>query len=1082
MVIAINRGEVRRVEDVPGAKPIEPRLVVDSIVSNGRRLSSLTLLHSLWANISRDNWSINKILFGGRDGKLVDFNQVLCDETSWRSEKLCAVAALMMTANPTVQRLSKGRFDPELRGKITTTITRPVKINEGDLTVADLEWNGEKVAFYRYITEFLNEGFSQSPEFAFAVCSTKKRKGDPEVGHGLGFEVFPTFFPKFSQLLNLKFRLGGNVSTSQERALVSKIERIPDLRETLEALNVRHRKHVYGKYKRVEAIIEEYDISVGRLIEQLIQYRLDASPNGYAEGTWTLSLASLVNQVVQLAEATGYRKILNDTELSIELAFLSQKDDKTTQALIALEQQGNETIDFRILSGGQEAVQARLSFDPEISGVFRQYRFLGEKFGLAIDPKETLMMREITGNKDAYVIPIEAIRRNPKGYWELQRDLVIKIATDLEQEKAINLNILRDARNKSEIFKLLLKQSDWLWLLTIPEVQKRLIDVLPYTGVPPYVVLNNRAVPLWNEQQQSKIFQAIEEGRVQIVNQLPVFNYIGVADETTEKRRYEVWPTIPAEVVRRGREDGAIIYVDHATARQFLGGWNPKGIPLSSRYYAVYSPEERRLYAPMDVDMLKFGGKKSGGKLTNEVASDFNLGYQAGLHASTVLGRSMSGIDWAYIAKDTDPKIKKNPGIASHDPSCLVHILEAWDPTNIRRHTDNLITNLTGLSRMRSIGFIPEVFLDKNNTVTAWKYIDVLGGQIDYSEAGGGVTVNKRKYNVIRFPINQRAFPDNEPLAAWHGIRTVEDLFYSTDPAIILPEGLLVDYSHLDVPSAVREGYIQLRGNLQRVASHLQKIIEQLNPGEKSVKIPDLKRELKSFAREAANHDLYAFLTLFSGDEIEDQSLRLVDPERMMYGLELSLFYPHLHELRRHKDIWKEILLSVKTGQRQSDETNLEFLAREILGVEGTEVIIRDALREEFIHNPVEIGRKLCAWNRYKARVVQPGPIRHEDRDWLILDIDGVGKFATRYAFYEFDKFLRRISMGENVFDEAAINHWDDAEQIIIDHFRRRELETAVVAARSIRNKLDQRSGHQFDTVRNRQVHALADWLISQNF
>lgn len=918
----------------------------------------------------------------------------------------CAVGALICTLDSRVQSLNPQGFDSDLKRNLRKSIVLASKKIQGDVR--------QKQLAQKAVQTMLNSGFLMNASKTFTYC----QDGSPQRVEG--FEVFSSLFPSFYSLLN------SPIDTNRVRTNASII--FGSRWENAYKITARYR----GDSK---------SHTVAEWMDQALQARD------------RISLPELVRSIVRLVGTSGNRELLNLPEVQNELRLLANNNSEVVNLLDQMRrnpviQRNEQKKPARPVFSYKERGKNEKKQIPFLKG-FPDVR--GREYGFRIDEELTHMMRELTHDEQAIVLPIEEIRRNPKGFYEYQKALVNTIEAHLTQNgtEIDPRDLLRRIREgkinaSQELASLLIDNTTWQWKLLYPQIQNEFFKRLPYSGLPPYAIENGVPVPIWKAQKDSKL-----------VNQLQFFNY--VVRHSSGHR--DVDATIPGLYLQHVHQKGGIAFIDHAVARFLYAGWelNP---PITQAEYSSRTEDETQRYPRLDVDMLILGKDVSPGRIAVDVALQWNSAYhQSDIHGGPIQGSSMNGVTWAYVAKPTVAEIMNHPKRASQDPSCMIHALKAWRPGEMREAT-KLVEVLLGLSRFRSIGFVADIIHTHNRTVVALRPVDIFGGLVEYAElSGGGVLFEhngeKSKRNGIGFFSMDKAFPRNQSISVWHILRTVEDIMHSTHPGVFLREGLVAQ-STQHPQYAVSEGAFQMREKVMQIAQDFQTIVAKSDP---HVTRPDLLHELTTTANELIDKNPYEFLVLCSGEELE-YNPDLLDEERGIYGIELRRLYPHLNVFAENKEQWVELLRKVKENKRMENETALHFLARTILEMEGGRAKIEASIEHELFHNPNLIG----------PRLFQIGEL--DGRDWGVLNID-LGSLIALQGEKIWTLLMLQIKKGGvTSLDELQSRMFFSLDGSLIDRDR------TAKRKRKMLSDIYEDNKH----FKERQINALSDWLLAQNF
>lgn len=783
-----------------------------------------------------------------------------------------------------------------------------------------------------------------------------------------------------------------------------------------------------------------------------------------------------------------------DTQLAIEFAFILQFSNETKKNLIELSKTHKTlNIDLSLSKErvGEQITRLLNGLPPSPVQEEKIVESLPspEYYGMNINIPETELMRNYFGKKEALVVSPEQIRKNPTKFYEYQRDLVLTIARNMnicidptsneypvpvphgydDPEDKLKLKIKSFRRIES----ILKDTSDWAWLLLYPQVQEEFLKHLPYTRVPPYVLIGHSAVPLYDVEKREQVMETIDLEPNRLINELPFLNNIAIK---VGKNGWKFEPshslTIIGNFISEVLKNGGIPYIDHGIARWILGDWG-ETFNLDPSSYSLYSWSDANISPKVDVDMLILGIKNLVAPIASKIVKRINSNFGASrrtIISGLMLGRSMGKIIYTYLTKQTDENkphhrfIQQNSYLAAHDKACFMQGLEARQAGENPSDTRLLIESIIGFSRLRSFGLIPEELHDvKGRIGYAVKAVDPLGGLIDYIEAGGGITIAGLKRNIVRFADLPTAFPKDQIFSVWHMLRTVSELIYTKNGAIILPEGVSSEsYRGVNAIIAMKTGTEQLKPYLIEVTSFLNRI-RTSNINVDPIVKQDLRQELNKTARGLIEADLVKFLILCSDEKVVDEKLAIM-------GIEMSRFFPHLDIIRRERPIfWKKMIEKVRTTELAPFEKPLHFLAR--IMIETDPDILKKVATEieiEFNYNHERTWSKLQESHGEEAQkaLYEHGYVQHGG--WKYLDPDGVGKFAFEDRLWGYVLQFIKKNGGLSAADLKDIH-------LIQHHYlRTRSANSASAFSMALQDAI------QFEgrLASECQIDAFSDWLI----
>ncbi|MBI4009371.1 hypothetical protein HY357_03995, partial [Candidatus Roizmanbacteria bacterium] len=618
-------------------------------------------------------------------------------------ETLLVVAASLQGAKPSVQEYAVSRsglkpeqfpirFDEQLYRSLQAWMTR-AGVEAGKVST----WTPEKIRFYTVLRDLLvitSQDVSQTLPYLLSEFHAEDR----------GVGTLRAFFPHLAELLGQEI-----------------------------------------EYKR-----RGNKVPLHRLLLELSKREVD--------------LSRLIKETVKILHNSGRAKDLHRGGLSEELAILSSPSGKSIPTVLYEVRRDfqDDPREREYRTQARERLKQEKHPPEPINGeeVGKKWPKL-EDYGLRVDHSRTRMMQKFEGMEEAIVADIRSIREHPEKYLQYQRDLVLAIAQRLQRSGQIDLRAsipsphfsgaTAELKQREEITfraheKLLKESSDWLWLLLYPQVQKIFLQYLPFISTPPHVTIDSQAVPVWKKEEQPRIKQAIEGG-AELVNELPFLNYaFKMAEMPHEKFTYGGWRqmlTVVGDFIKLALEDGALVYLDHGTARRVASGFDPMTTSQADGFVAITQEQIYKTKPPFDVDMIVLTKEKSLGTLAKTVAEKWNSLYDSRLSYSELMGHTLQNIIFAYIAKHigrinpdgteskhADNTIIQNPARVLGHPSCLVNVLRGWQGRETAGKPDLLIESLLALSRFRSFGLVP--FLVKlpgdNYQAMAGKLVDILGG------------------------------------------------------------------------------------------------------------------------------------------------------------------------------------------------------------------------------------------------------------------------------------------------------------------------------------------------------------------
>jgi len=778
-----------------------------------------------------------------------------------------------------------------------------------------------------------------------------------------------------------------------------------------------------------------------------------------------------------------------DIDSGIELAFLLQFSPDTIETLVKLQKDHTSLyIDWSLskekiieeinkIARGETIETVYVEKKEKTEGDFPN----PEKFGMKVNQVETQLMKEHFKRPDAVVISPSEIRKNPAQFWEYQRALVLRIAERqrIKIDEGVEIPLPEGYDKKQEksfrsTERLLKENSDWIWLFLYPNVQKEFFEKLPYLRVPPYLLINGEAVPVSDLKRRYYIVTKILENEKNVINRLPFLNFIDSSDVRKKRRvntRHNL--TIPGKLIKKfigeNGEKKVVAYLDHGIARWVFGTWGDS-YELEPLGYVAYSGLSFDYTPNVDVDMLIFGVEKSIANIANNMVGKMNPNLPELLYSNFVLGLSMGKVDWTFIAKNVKNlnlhRIKNDTYMLAHSKACLVQALRGWQAGTPKQNTDLLVETLMGFSKIRTLGLLAELVTDSNGAeFFAVKPVDIFGGLMDYLEAGGGIQVEGKKKNVIRFISLDRAFSSD---SVWHALRTIIDMVYTTGGAVILPEGNLeVSDKKIDI-CAVFLGIEQFREKLEPI----YKYIEAIRNGDITLSDAlkrDLRRELIKGTKGIIENNLDQFLTLCSDRETFDK-------ENIVFGLEQSRLFPHLDFLEKNKEFWEWLRENVKTNIKQEGENSLHFLSRTILE-ERIDILslIASHIRYEFRMNPLRIGWKLSQFESdyyEQESIIKTG---HKERArWALLDSHELGLLASGTNTHKWNNLISSIKKGTiDITDElrSNTNIFNVLRKYAQWSFSVRDRKIYLPEGETLLSKITED-----------QINALADWLLDTGF
>lgn len=787
-----------------------------------------------------------------------------------------------------------------------------------------------------------------------------------------------------------------------------------------------------------------------------------------------------------------------NTQLALEVAFLLQFPDDIKKNLLELSNT-RQTLNIDLgLSIENIRQQIRLlsnssqSFAPIPEKQIEEELPRPEQFGMYVNIQETELMRNYFGRKDARVVSPEQLRKNPAQFYEYQRALVLTIARNMKicidpssADSKVPIPQGYDevkAKAFERIEHTLKETSDWVWLLLYPQVQEEFIKNLPYTRVPPYVLIDNKAVPLYDKERRQQVKEIVDKDPNRVINELPFLNDIVQSANKlglgfNPSKSLTVIGQFLLEIIR----NGGIPYIDHGIARWILGDWG-SGFGVDTHGYSMSSPDDPNTAPKIDVDMLVLGPSNFVGIIAKQIVDKVNLTRTKAqkltrqtLITGHMLARSMGKKIYTFITKQTEENahvrrlITQDSYLAAHDAACFMQALEAWQAGDTPSNTKLLLEAIIGFSRLRSFGLIPEAVSDnlkepnKGTISIAVKTADPLGGLIDYNEAGGGIPMFGLLRNVVKFIDLGLAFPKDQIFSVWHMLRTLSEFIYTTNGAVIFPEGVLNEtYHNVDAVRAMKVGFAQLQPYLFQITDFLDRIRKGEIIADETIK-QDLRQELSKTARGLIAVDLEKFLILCSNDSE-------ISEKKAVMGIEMSRFFPHLDIIRKdYPGDWKKMLEKIRITDMAPQEKPLHFLARMLIEANPNILhIVKANIEEEFNSNPERIWDKLLESHGDEAKksLYEHGYIKHGG--WKFLDYDGVGKYAFVDRLWEYIfKFIKKNGYlsTEDLKDVTLIQH----HSLRMSSYR---------SAQGFGMALKDTIRFEGRLARECQTQAMADWLI----
>jgi len=999
--MSFNERHKHRHHDAGVNLPVSPSDVINGLRIQHPQFNIAQLINVPWAMENNERTQIvgfrefvpKQLMASSNRGREIDFSD--SSVAGLNTETLLVTSAVLQAArirrNP--ESIVPRRFSEELvgeNGQLTNWF------QEGRHEHRRASWE-EKINFCRQMQSLLHHAIAD-PRFdahsAFNLFLLSYQIENPD---SQGFGIFEAFFPQLSQLLDENIEI--DISSPHLSALAD-INRSFGI-----ALGEKATRQVRDGMA---------GIRISNLVHELIDIRIRQ-----AKTTGThFNLIQIIRDIGMIGRSLKLGEYFNQTDFAVELGILNNLYPQSIAIIMEIRPELLEDIDW---SAGRTEIEEKIRSLHQISlePVYTHMEPLDPRnFGLKINERETQMMRQYFDQESAFVVSPEAIKGNARGYWQFQREIIRKIA----ERENLDINIpvpypatllphqissdadeaveeQKDAQRK--VFRthekfLRERGYDWLLLLLYPQVQEKYLEQLPFCSVPPYVVVNDQAVPVQMTSQER-----LE--RKDWINELPFFNYID------QRKRIRQRLTVIGVFLKKVLDSGGLPIVNHGMARAVLGGWlNDIDFDPDSFVY------DSDVIPKLDADVLIFNrGEQevpSPGLLIRQLL-DRNSDWHRYLIGSTIFGRTMTEALYGIIAKSRRLKyyVKNDTWRVAHDPNCILHAFKG-----LGRERDQFIQTFLGLSRIRSFGLVPFMVGEG----IAVKAIDPFGGMIDYVEGNNGIALTAGEKitmkNVIRFISRDESFPIEKPtMAVWHILRTIADIVFTKNGGIFLPEGLGENYADTDAWASAKIGARQFREIVIKVAEELPNILKKLS----AEQMHDLRHELRKIqkADEVLGTDPLTFLILCSGDELENsfnypqarwQSLLR---EKGLLGVELSRLYPHIHLFRNNRDLWKEILNKLREGQKKEDETGSQFLARIIWDIPRARNLISSTIRREFIKDNASVyrvGTKLL-----NASVAEMKEGLSATGNWLVLDAEGIGKWARYPQIWT--RFIKVVSNGQ---------------------------------------------------------------------
>lgn len=1029
-------------------------------------LSPEALFHSVWLQVGTRTGEIvnirerlsRKELESRKEALVIDFTSN--STPGLNNQTLLAVAAVMATTGNSVvvtarhNGLSDDKpfagFSPSLSASLKDYIVTAYK----DARTALSHLDDDTIHFYRRLASIINLGFCNNPHCALQNCLMPYQQLHLQTVRT--FQIFETFFPNFSELLSQNIIIDKNAPIQGILARAATLPGVEGfIRNTLET-----------------SVDEQVKIPIYQLLLTI------------AANTRRSTLSSMVRDAmvfINAANATDASGLIDNIDLAIELAILRNLGLPTVNYLRQLKTLGTETINGIDWTVSNREIEIQIEIQNLREN--RPYPHPTE-FGLRVNELESRLLREHFDVHNAVVVSPAEIRRNLPGFMAFQRALTISIArqegVDMDPNHLIpfpdNMPRLLDAdartiqeRSFRENERLLKEASDWVWLLLYPKVQEKFIENTIFTAVPPYVMRDGKCVPF--DPQKNTVS---DDG---VINHLPFLNYI------SQKKLSAKTPlslTIIGEFVKKIIQVGGIAYINHGIFRWLMGTWKDD-FNLDPEAYVVFTEDQRKTLPTIDIDMLVVGITDFISSIARRVVDEH---YGSGLVTSVIKGRGMNDIDYTFIAKRPSSRfIANNPYLCAHGPECTLQAIRTWPAGGTYVFTNQIIETLIGLSRFRSPGGVPILVRDKQGVERfALKPIDWFGGLLDYVETEGGVIINGKRKNVIRFLDHRKAFPEGQRIALWHALRTVAEKFYTIGGAIILPQGVLTErYEKVDIVKAAERGADQFRQVITRLGKQLNFTVVRKW---KDIYKEDMRREVKRNIEGFIETNLPYFLFLCSDEKTNDK-------ENGEYGLELSLLFPHMQVLHNNQELWNTIKTKAITEKKQEGESNLHFFARLIISIPGAMSIIARSIREEFINDPLRVGTKML-WpkegDEWRYKRLQEYPAKAY---WAILDSELLYQMVW-HGEQAWVRFLNLINsegldIRKSVSDIKAKQRCSTEKALVI-YFKRITIEYGI-----FKRDLSQRYHNRYlvpfsensgfnDRFSEIRVKALMDWLTDAGF
>ena len=177
--------------------------------------------------------------------------------------------------------------------------------------------------------------------------------------------------------------------------------------------------------------------------------------------------------------------------------------------------------------------------------------------------------------------------------------------------------------------------------------------------------------------------------------------------------------------------------------------------------------------------------------------------------------------------------------------------------------------------------------------VVLTKPVDIFGGLIEYTK---GVPIGKTMEKVIRFVSDEDAFPHDQPIAYWLLFRTFADEVWMKRD---------VDWGQFDlIVTRLLALWPKLKNRLDDI--HLEDLHNEA-----------LKSLLKSFSeKENGFIRTWDLLSYYENEQVGK--------------FELAGFFPSLHALSKHPNIWRKILTSLRQSTVLEHEDEIGCIARAI--------------------------------------------------------------------------------------------------------------------------------------------------------